>query len=257
MSKFAILLILGVWLVGGCRIPPQNGESGPPAPQILPSGDVIGVEPAQTIVVDPAPAPPVTKPLWMMIPKSWHRDCKRWIKPIASATYKYGDPQDSPLMYAAQIRQESLCNPDAKSHVGAQGLLQLMPATAREIKEKWNEGIFDPWTAGDNIRAGLWYYNKRTRRFWNPDYRSFCDRAMLGFSGYNSGNGYWLRAQRKCETVTPGQCNGFFDMAEYLPQVNPNGAHENINYVRLISKSWHGMMGDQACPIYDATRFLQ
>lgn len=249
-----VMVIAGFFSFTACD---HNGD----VPVAVPD-ESVGEEPA-TPPTEPehvgsvrnTPAPPVTKPMWMYLPQSWHRNCKRYIRPIAQATYKYGDPQDHPLMYAAQIRQESLCDPQAQSHVGAQGLGQIMPATAREISEKWGEGVLNPWDAGENIRATLWY-DQRTRRFWNPDYRSWCDRVMLMWSGYNGGNGWWLRSQRKCEAEEPGQCNGYYDMAERLPVVNPHGAHENLNYVRIISHNWRAMMSSEACQPYDATGFL-
>ncbi len=188
----------------------------------------------------------------------WDR-CKPFIRGIFQATYRYGDRRDSPLFYLAQLMQESRCNTRAKSHAGAQGLLQIMPATAREIAQKWGEGTFDPWTAGDNIRAGIWY-DQRTRKFWDPKKRSYCDRLMLMLSGYNAGNGWWLKAQKKCaldrDQKDNKNCNSYYGMARFFPKVNPHGARENLNYVRIISRQHDLINRQNQCERYDATNYL-
>lgn len=193
--------------------------------------------------------------MWMLLPRSWVKACKQYVEPIAQATYRRGDKDDHPVMYVTQIRRESLCDPTARSHVGAQGLGQIMPATQRDLRDRLGLDI-DVWNASENIEGAL-VIDQDMRRFWNPNYRSWCDRVMLMWSGYNGGNGWWLRAQKKCTAAGRKSCNGYYDIAEFLPTVNPNGAEENLHYVEWISRSWHKIMPEQACPAYDATHFLR
>ncbi len=65
-----------------------------------------------------------------------------------------------PHLVYAMIRQESMFEPDARSHVGATGLMQLMPATAEwvarqmEVPRYEHDMLLDPET---NIAFGTWY----------------------------------------------------------------------------------------------------
>lgn len=80
------------------------------------------------------------------------------------------------------IRTESLYNPRAVSGVGAQGLLQLMPATAREVAKRWGlsppsvEELLHPEV---NIALGARYLHEMTEKF---------DGAfILTLAAYNAG----------------------------------------------------------------------
>lgn len=75
----------------------------------------------------------------------------------------------------AIIHAESAYNPRAVSRVGAQGLMQLMPATARRF------GVNDAFDAGQNINGGVQYLAWLLRRF-NGD-------IGLAAAGYNAGEG--------------------------------------------------------------------
>lgn len=55
------------------------------------------------------------------------------------------------LLIASQIYQESCFDEKAKSHVGAIGLMQLMPQTAREL------GFLNCENSENNINAGIKY----------------------------------------------------------------------------------------------------
>ncbi|MDE2406898.1 MAG: lytic transglycosylase domain-containing protein [Xanthomonadaceae bacterium] len=75
----------------------------------------------------------------------------------------------------AIIHAESAFNPNALSRVGAQGLMQLMPGTARRF------GVSDAFNAGQNIRGGVQYLAFLLKRFNG--------NLTLAAAGYNAGEG--------------------------------------------------------------------
>ncbi|TZF91809.1 lytic transglycosylase domain-containing protein [Cognatilysobacter lacus] len=91
---------------------------------------------------------------------------------IADAAAAYGVDES---IVRAIIHAESAFNPNALSHVGAQGLMQLMPATARRF------GVGNAFDPGQNIRGGVQYLAFLLKRF-NGDLR-------LVAAGYNAGEG--------------------------------------------------------------------
>lgn len=91
---------------------------------------------------------------------------------IAAASREFGVDE---AVIRAIMHAESSYNPTALSHAGAQGLMQLMPATARRF------GVTDAFNAGQNIRGGVQYLAWLLKRF-NGDLR-------LAAAGYNAGEG--------------------------------------------------------------------
>lgn len=80
-----------------------------------------------------------------------------------------------PRFIHAVIQQESHYKNEALSHAGAQGLMQLMPATAKRF------GCDDPHDAAANIKAGTKYLAWLLKRFDGD--------VTLALAGYNAGEG--------------------------------------------------------------------
>src|SRR3546814_343798 len=91
---------------------------------------------------------------------------------ISKAARQYGVEE---AVVRAVIHAESAFNPNALSRVGAQGLMQLMPATAQRF------GVGNPFDAGQNIQGGVKYLAWLLKRF-NGD-------LTLAAAGYNAGEG--------------------------------------------------------------------
>ncbi|WP_432481534.1 lytic transglycosylase domain-containing protein [Moraxella sp. ZY200743] len=69
-----------------------------------------------------------------------------------------------PALVKAIIHTESSFNPYAKSPMGAQGLMQLMPGTARDM------GVINVWDPADNIEGGVKYIAWLSQKFSNQDH---------------------------------------------------------------------------------------
>lgn len=80
-----------------------------------------------------------------------------------------------PRFIHAVIKQESKYDPKAVSYVGAQGLMQMMPATAKRF------GLKDPFDATANVEAGTKYLKWLLNRFDGD--------VSLALAGYNAGEG--------------------------------------------------------------------
>jgi membrane-bound lytic murein transglycosylase MltF len=97
---------------------------------------------------------------------------------------KYGEQYNfDPLMLAAQGYQESRLNQDAKSPVGAIGIMQLMPATGQELK------VGDIRVIEPNIHAGAKYMDQLMTRYFSDANFTENNRTLFAFASYNCGPG--------------------------------------------------------------------
>ena len=93
-----------------------------------------------------------------------------YLEMARSAARRHGVPED---LFLRLVQQESAWRPRAKSHKGATGLAQLMPATARML------GV-DPLDPAENLDGGARYL-----RMQYEEFRSW----RLALAAYNAGPG--------------------------------------------------------------------
>jgi membrane-bound lytic murein transglycosylase F len=86
-------------------------------------------------------------------------------------------------LVTSQMYQESRFDPDAKSWVGAKGLMQVMPRTARELKVA---NVVDP---DQGIQAGVMLLTRYAQRFASRDVQEK-DRIRFALASYNCGPGH-------------------------------------------------------------------
>ena len=133
-------------------------------------------------------------------------------------------------VFKAQAMAESEMNPDARSWVGARGLMQLMPSTYKEIQSRSSTfgSIDDPeW----NIAAGIMHDRGLWRR-WERDSIDV-DRREFMFASYNAGEGTIMNAQRACVAKALDR-RSWSSVEAVAPNVPRWRYRETLGYVRKI-----------------------
>jgi len=147
-------------------------------PQAMPFPPVQGVEPVAMVADEPVKA------------------AGAWDSLVEKSAEMFGlDPK---LIHAV-IEVESGGKPDAQSPVGAQGLMQLMPATAKEL------GVNDSFKPAENIEAGSRYLKKLLDRYDG-------DRDMA-LAAYNWGMG---NLERKTPAAMPSETRNYIEKVSKL-----------------------------------------
>jgi len=130
-------------------------------------------------------------------------------------------------MLTAQGYQESGLDQNAKSHVGAIGLMQVMPATGADMK------VGDITIADSNVHAGTKYMNQLMSRYFSDAHFSEGNRPLFAFASYNCGPGNVATARR--EAVKRGlDPDKWFNNVEII--IAERIGVETTTYVRNIYK---------------------
>ena len=131
------------------------------------------------------------------------------------------------LLMAAQGFQESGLDQSAKSHVGAVGVMQLMPATGREQK------VGDITKVEPNIHAGVKYMRFMRDEYFQDEPMTDLDKGLFTFASYNAGPGRIRQLRR--EALRRGlNPNVWFGNVEQV--ASEKIGRETVTYVSNIYK---------------------
>ncbi|MES2525242.1 MAG: transglycosylase SLT domain-containing protein [Gemmatimonadota bacterium] len=136
-------------------------------------------------------------------------------------------------LFKAQAMAESDLNPNARSRVGARGLMQLMPSTFKIIRSRRPEfgEINDPET---NIAAGI-MHDRYLYRLWERDIGE-AQRMRFVFGSYNAGEGTIARATAtaRARALNGGEWSSIETVAPTVPRWR---YRETLGYVRRIGEN--------------------
>jgi membrane-bound lytic murein transglycosylase MltF len=131
------------------------------------------------------------------------------------------------LLMAAQGYQESRLDQSAKSRVGAIGVMQVMPATGKDL------AVGDIKLVEPNIHAGVKYFRFMMDTFYKDEPMDELNKGLMTLASYNAGPGR-LRQLRK-ETASRGlDPNRWFGNVERV--VSERVGRETVQYVSNIYK---------------------
>src|SRR5215510_2584272 len=130
-------------------------------------------------------------------------------------------------MMAAQGYQEPRLDQEAKSHVGAVGVMQLMPATGKEQK------VGDIHQLEPNIHAGVKYMRFVRDQFFEDQPMDDLNKGLFTFASYNAGPGRIRQLRREAEKrgLNP---NLWFGNVERI--ASERIGRETVTYVSNIYK---------------------
>ncbi|WP_444889193.1 transporter substrate-binding domain-containing protein [Microbulbifer sp. DLAB2-AA] len=169
------------------------------------------------------------------------------LSPYDPIVHKYTDKTDRDWrMVVAQMYQESQFNPRARSFAGAQGLMQVLPRTARQL------GVDNLYEPENGIRAGVSYLDWLDQRF--PQMLSQEQKIYFTLAAYNAGHGHVRDAIALAQRMEldPNKWFGHVEQAmlllskpEYYRQSRFGyvRGREPVKYVREIRDRYIGYLG--------------
>jgi membrane-bound lytic murein transglycosylase MltF len=141
---------------------------------------------------------------------------------------KYGAQYEMDwMLMAAQGYQESRLDHAARSHVGAIGVMQVMPATGKELN------VGDITVLEPNIHAGVKYIRSIVDRYYAREPMDDVNQVLFAFAAYNCGPGRVRQLRR--EAAAPGlDANVWFNNVERI--ASERIGRETVTYVGNIYK---------------------
>jgi membrane-bound lytic murein transglycosylase MltF len=141
---------------------------------------------------------------------------------------KYGDKYNVDwLLMAAQGYQESRLNQAARSKVGAIGVMQVMPATGKDLR------VGDITLTEPNIHAGVKYMRWMIDQYYGDEPMTQLDKALFAFASYNAGAGR-ISQLRRAAAKRGYDPNVWFGNVEYIAAERIGS--ETVTYVSNIYK---------------------
>jgi membrane-bound lytic murein transglycosylase MltF len=147
---------------------------------------------------------------------------------VVKTFQNYGDKYDMDyLLMAAQGYQESRLDQEAKSPVGAVGVMQVMPATGADMK------VGDIRQTDPNINAGVKYMRFMVDQYFEKEPMDKLNKGLFAFAAYNAGPGRIQKLRKEAEQkgLDP---NKWFNNVEII--ASQRIGRETVTYVSNIYK---------------------
>ena len=168
------------------------------------------------------------------------RDCLKYRRELVGNARQIFGLNAPVSTFAAQMRQESSCNPAARSAY-AEGLTQFTPDTVN-----WIGGMFPELAAREPlnptwaIRAMVRYDKYLVDR---ANGQTDCDNMWFALWGYNGGEG-WVRRDKKLALAKGANPRRYESVAPFNAGRAPAMFAENRHYPIAIVRRWQPMFVD-------------
>jgi membrane-bound lytic murein transglycosylase MltF len=153
---------------------------------------------------------------------------RRKLQAVVELFKKYGAQYEMDyLLMAAQGYQESTLDHNVKSPVGAIGVMQVMPATGKELN------VGDITKIESNIHAGVKYMRFMRDQYFANEPMDELNKTLMTFASYNAGPGRLRQLRRETEKkgLNP---NVWFGNVERI--ASERIGRETVTYVSNIFK---------------------